>query len=289
MEHIAVITKFNQIAIASKLTGLQMQLWYEIFLKVQASTQNLCISTAELLELLQVSRCQFQRARSGLVEAGLLSMRKVSNHKMFYTVQLNHEPVAVHQSIETAGTKEVPEMSMQKAADITPIPKFTSKKVSVSTNHPKSINIFSDDSYRAEIIKFCGNLYTGNIATDVQTLETELMNWCMMRKENGWNLTMQGLQVLLKKLTELSAQNVCTMLKIVRMSIHRRWKGFYELRPESKPSGKQLLALEQKEQKSSSPYYREYYNDYYNKRNRRTTGRIPKYDKKKEDLDFLEW
>ena len=289
MEHIAVITKFNQIAIASKLTGLQMQLWYEIFLKVQASTQNLCISTAELLELLQVSRCQFQRARNGLVNAGLLSMRKVSNQKMFYTVQLNHEPVAVHQSIETAGTKEVPEMSVQKAANITPIPKFTSKKASASTNHPKSINIFSDDSYRAEIIKFCGNLYTGNTADDVQTLETELMNWCMMRKENGWNLTMQGLQVLLKKLTELSAQNVCTMLKIVRTSIHRRWKGFYELRPESKPSGKQLLALEQKEQKSSSPYYREYYNDHYNKRNRRTTGRIPKYDTKKEDLDFLEW
>ena len=59
MEHIAVITKFNQIAITSKLTGLQMQLWYEIFLRVQASTQDLCISTAELLELLQVSRCQF--------------------------------------------------------------------------------------------------------------------------------------------------------------------------------------------------------------------------------------
>ena len=289
MEHIAVITKFNQIAIASKLTGLQMQLWYEIFLKVQASTQNLCISTAELLELLQVSRCQFQRARSGLVEAGLLSMRKVSNQKMFYTVQLNHEPVAVHQSIETAGTKEVPEMSMQKAADITPIPKFTSKKVSVSTNHPKSINIFSDDSYRAGIIKFCGNLYSGNTAADVQTLETELMNWCMMRKENGWNLTMQGLQVLLKKLTELSSQNVCTMLKIVRTSIHRRWKGFYELRPESKPSGKQLLALEQKEQKSSSPSYHEYYRNYSNKRNYKSTGRIPKYDTKKEDLDFLEW
>lgn len=289
MEHISVITKFNQAAITSKLTGLQMQLWYEIFLRVQASTQDLYISTAELLELLQVSRCQFQRARNGLVNAGLLSMRKVSNQKMFYTVQLNHEPVALYQSIETAGTTEVPEMSVQKAADITPIPKFTSKKASMSTNHPKSINIFSDDSYRAEIIKFCGNLYTGNIAADVQTLETELMNWCMMRKENGWNLTMQGLQVLLKKLTELSAQNVCTMLKIVRMSIHRRWKGFYELRPESKPSGKQLLALEQKEQKSSSPYYREYYNDYYNKRNRRTTGRIPKYDTKKEDLDFLEW
>ena len=289
MEHIAVITKFNQIAIASKLTGLQMQLWYEIFLRVQASTQDLCISTAELLELLQVSRCQFQRARNGLVNAGLLSMRKVSNQKMFYTVQLNHEPVAVHQSIETADTKEVSEISVQKAADITPIPKFTSKKVPVSTNHPKSINIFSDDSYRAGIIKFCGNLYTGNIAADVQTLETELMNWCMMRKENGWNLTMQGLQVLLKKLTELSTQNVCTMLKIVRMSIHRRWKGFYELRPESKPSGKQLLALEQKEQKSSSPSYHEYYRNYSNKRNYRATGRIPKYDTKKENLDFLEW
>ena len=96
MEHIAVIKQFNKISITNKLTGLQMQLWHEIFTRVCESSQDLCISTAELLELLQVSRCQFQRARSGLVQAGLLAMRKVSNQTVFYTVLLNNEVIAIN-------------------------------------------------------------------------------------------------------------------------------------------------------------------------------------------------
>ena len=97
MNYITIIGQFNQIAIAHKLTGLQMQLWYEIFARVNAFTQDLCISTAELLELLQVSRCQFQRARSGLVQAGLLAMRKESNQKVYYTVQIGNKAVVLQQ------------------------------------------------------------------------------------------------------------------------------------------------------------------------------------------------
>ena len=275
MEHIVVIKHFNQIAITNKLTGLQMQLWHEIFTRVCEAKQDLCISTAELLELLQVSRCQFQRARSGLVQAGLLAMRKVSNQKVYYTVQLNGESVAV-----CSGSESVVQVSG--------LPK--EKPMPKTAQYPKEIDVICTDYYRNEIITFCNNLPSGSTNADILELETELMNWCMMRKENGWQLTKQGLEVLLQKLKTLRSEVVPTMLEIVRTSIRRRWKGFYELRAESKPSGKKLLELERKAQKSdNSRYGWKCENSFSYKRNYKTPGRLPKYDTKKEDLDFLEW
>ena len=32
-----------------------------------------------------------------------------------------------------------------------------------------------------------------------------------------------------------------------------------------------------------------YYSNYQNRRNNKTAGKLPKYDTKIEDLDFLEW
>ena len=270
MNYITIIGQFNQIAIAHKLTGLQMQLWYEIFARVNAFTQDLCISTAELLELLQVSRCQFQRARSGLVQAGLLAMRKESNQKVYYTVQIGNKAVVLQQDSFAA----------QPIA-----PKRTANSVC-----SKAADVMADGSYRSEIIKFCSGLRAENIDRSVMVeLETELMNWCTMRKENGWALTMQGLKALLQKLKALSVQNAATMLEIVRTSIRRRWKGFYALRIESKPSGKKLLTMEEKAQKNSMTSYEGYHNKYANKRYDRAAGRLTKYDTKIEDLDFLEW
>ena len=275
MEHIAVIKQFNQIAITNKLTGLQMQLWHEIFTRVCEAKQDLCISTAELLELLQVSRCQFQRARSGLVQAGLLAMRKVSNQKVYYTVQLNGESVAVCSGAEA--TTQAPALPKAK-----PMPK--------TAQYPKAIDVICTDHYRNEIIAFCSNLHSDSNNADILELETELMNWCMMRKEHGWQLTKQGLEVLLQKLKALSSEAVSTMLEIVRTSIRRRWKGFYELRAESKPSGKKLIELERKEQKHDNNRYGwDSESSFAYKRTYKTPGRLPKYDTKKEDLDFLEW
>ena len=78
-----------------------------------------------------------------------------------------------------------------------------------------------------------------------------------------------------------------TWPEIVRTSIRRKWKGFYELHVEGKPSGQKLLEREQKEQNYN--FLPSYYNGYQNKRNNKTAGKLPKYDTKIEDLDFLEW
>ena len=274
MEHIAAIKQFNKIAITNKLTGLQMQLWHEIFTRVCESSQDLCISTAELLELLQVSRCQFQRARSGLVQAGLLAMRKVSNQTVFYTVLLNNEVIAINFSDKASSQKETEQQKNEISH---------AKQCQKATLYPKSVDVIGTGSYHGEIIKFCSSLR----AEGKLELETELMNWCAMRKEHGWRLTLQGLQGLLQKLKDLGAENIATMLEIVRTSIRRKWKGFYEFRVESKPNGQKLLEREQKERNYN--FLPSYYNGYQNRRNNKTVGRLPKYDTKIEDLDFLEW
>ena len=270
MEHIAAIKQFNKIAITNKLTGLQMQLWHEIFTRVCESSQDLCISTAELLELLQVSRCQFQRARSGLVQAGLLAMRKVSNQTVFYTVLLNNEVITINFSDKASSQKETEQQKNEISH---------AKQCQKATLYPKSVDVIGTGSYHGEIIKFCSSLR----AEGKLELKTELMNWCAMRKEHGWRLTLQGLQVLLQKLKDLGAENIATMLEIVRTSIRRKWKGFYEFRIESKPGVQKLLEREQKDWTPS------YYSNYQNRRNNKISGRLPKYDTKIEDLDFLEW
>ena len=285
MEYITVIKQFNQHAIANKLTGLQMQLWHEIFARVNESVQDLCISTAELLEQLQVSRCQFQRARSGLVQAGLLAMRKESNQKVYYTVQIDRKAIVLRKNEKLAQAEPI--VQSEKATTNVKAAKPAMLK---QKQYPKAADVIADGSYRGEVMKFCSGLRTGNAHDDVRTLETELMNWCVMRKENGWRLTMQGLKALLEKLKVLSVENVATMLEMVQTSIHRRWKGFYELRTESKPSGKRLLDMEQKaQQKYNKKSHCDYHSDYHNKQNYKTAGRLSKYDTKIEDLDYLEW
>ncbi|MBQ2368561.1 MAG: hypothetical protein II301_00375, partial [Peptococcaceae bacterium] len=53
-----------------------------------------------------------------------------------------------------------------------------------ATLYPKSVDVIGSGSYHGEIIKFCSSLH----AEGKLELETELMNWCAMRKEHGWRL-----------------------------------------------------------------------------------------------------
>ena len=67
-----------------------------------------------------------------------------------------------------------------------------------------------------------------------------LRQWAEMRRENGWTLSLWGLQELLRKLAALAAGDIKTMIATVRQSLARRWKGFHPLRKECKPSGEKL-------------------------------------------------
>ena len=82
------------------------------------------------------------------------------------------------------------------------------------------------------------------------SLHSSLTSWMQQREQNGWTLTLWGLEELLKKLVQLAAGEIETMAAIVKQSIKRRWKGFHALKTKSRPSGEKLLKLEEKEQRA---------------------------------------
>ena len=84
---------------------------------------------------------------------------------------------------------------------------------------------------------------------DDSSLQSSLTSWMQQREQNGWTLTLWGLEELLKKLVQLAAGEIETMAAIVKQSIKRRWKGFHALKAQSRPSGEKLLKLEEKERR----------------------------------------
>ena len=85
---------------------------------------------------------------------------------------------------------------------------------------------------------------------DDSSLHSNLTSWMQQREQNGWTLTLWGLEELLKKLVQLAAGEIETMAAIIKQSIKRRWKGFHALKTQSRPSGEKLLKLEEKEQRA---------------------------------------
>ena len=85
---------------------------------------------------------------------------------------------------------------------------------------------------------------------DDSSLHSNLTSWMQQREQNGWTLTLWGLEELLKKLVQLAAGHAETMAAIVKQSIKRRWKGFHALKTQSRPNGEKLLKLEEKEQRA---------------------------------------
>ena len=104
-------------------------------------------------------------------------------------------------------------------------------------------DIVMSKEYPVYLKAFC-NRYSDS------SLHSSLTSWMQQREQNGWTLTLWGLEELLKKLVQLAAGQAETMAAIVRQSIKRRWKGFHALKTQSRPSGEKLLKLEEKEQRA---------------------------------------
>ena len=104
-------------------------------------------------------------------------------------------------------------------------------------------DIVMNKEYPAYLKAFCSRY-------DDNSLHSSLTSWMQQREQNGWTLTLWGLEELLKKLVQLAAGQAETMANIVKQSIKRRWKGFHALKAQSRPSGEKLLKLEEKEQRA---------------------------------------
>ena len=139
---------------------------------------------------------------------------------------------------------------------------------SETTPHYPSGDIISNNGYEETMKEFTAVHRDGE-------LYGVLRQWAEMRRENGWTLSLWGLQELLRKLAALAAGDIKTMIATVRQSLARRWKGFHPLRKECKPSGEKLRQEERQRE----------WLEAQQKRNGRTTQ---KFRKEERDLSFLE-
>ncbi len=138
----------------------------------------------------------------------------------------------------------------------------------ISAKSTPSGDVISNNGYEETMKEFTAVHQDGE-------LYGVLRQWAEMRRENGWTLSLWGLQELLRKLAALAAGDIKTMIATVRQSIARRWKGFHPLRKECKPSGEKLRQEERQRE----------WLEAQQKRNGRTTQ---KFRKEERDLSFLE-
>ena len=132
------------------------------------------------------------------------------------------------------------------------------RQQTVNPSTQPSTNILRDNTYRKQINAFC----TALDGPGINILDTVLLQFMHQRKTKGKTLTQAGLEALLDKLVHLAEGNIHQMINIVKQSLAKGWSGFYPCKQTN------LQAT-------------------YTPNNR--TSRIPKYDTKYEDLDFLEW
>lgn len=293
MTNSTVYSQFTQAAIACHLSGRQMQLWMSLYEIIAADCrQDIILCTSLLLKQLQLSRRQFYRVRQALVEAGFLSTRLTDKQKTSYTLLLHNRQVAVASVLEedaptqqnqanceppavaaVAATES--QHSEQNAASLvheTDTPQQTGTQTAQKNYLPDGIAIchLNKQDYQASIEDFCQPYHNAVM------LRHALLQWADMRLKNGWTLTLRGIEILLENLQELGANNIAAMEQIVKQSLDRRWRGFFPYKQISRPSGKLLRKLEEKERREEE------------RRTKHLPACTKKFHSSDEDLSFLE-
>ena len=290
-----IYRKFNRQAIAKGLSGKEMQCWLLLYELLEAKQrQDVCFHTAMLLSMLEVSRSQFFRIRQELEQQGFLQIKISEDKRIYYTLLLEGELVklAANSSNKVGRHDHMPPLA-QSANFTNPVgepirlpqvyaEQTINRKLAVpdqkfvghicpyseTTPHYPSGDVISNNGYEETVKEFTAVHQDGE-------LYGVLRQWAEMRRENGWTLSLWGLQELLGKLAALAAGDIKTMIATVRQSLARRWKGFHPLRKECKPSGEKLRQEERQRE----------WLEAQQKRNGRTTQ---KFSKEERDLSFLE-
>jgi len=251
------LQQFHTIAIAHKLSAAAILLWQQIYFTAQAQGKyrNLCLRTADLTEALDITRNGLQKVRHTLTNAGLLKVRIDNRQRVYYTLMLNGKNI---------DEKSVGADLRVFCADARPQNHETQNhgtaKPSPTVNRG---DIIHNNAYRKLVDAFCAQYDNQHRIT----LEIALQQFFHKRKQKGKTLTRAGLDALLHKLVALAENNIRTMIDIVNQSINRGWTGFYPYKPCMASAGKHGMG----NYGTAKP------------------SRMPKYDTKYEDLDFLEW
>ena len=248
-----ILDRFNQYAVSLHLSAGAILLWQRLYFSMSRSGQFTDVpqNTSVLTALLQVTRQGLYSMRQSLIDNGLLAVRQDEHQQIFYTLMLNGKEISVPNDGET---REVPASAGAFAKrDVQGPSSAGAGNVHVRLDNSNDIpvgafalgrsadgnptgDIILNNAYRPYIDRFCDRF--GFAA------KTDLLQWADMRRQNGWTLTLWGLEELLKKLITLAQGNAITMGQIVAQSVKRRWKGFFPLKVSAKPSGKALLQQE---------------------------------------------
>lgn len=280
-----ILQQFNRYAIAHRFTGVQTQLWQHLYWLACTYGQGVCIPTYHLLETMGISRSQLLRARKVLEDAGCLKVHKTGAQRIHYTVMLdgvvvdcdgknknaknnrkNHNVGMVGKTNGcvnhgTSGTASSTNKPMENGRGCCPQRPATTHnncdhvkpQKSVPTGVAPQPDIVMNGAMEQHIDTFVVQHGYSRIAG------RKLLEWYRMRKQNGWTMTVPGFVSTMDSLQTYCGGDEELLIKIIDRTLHHRWKGFHPYKIDASPV---------KHKKS---------------------GRLPKYDTKYEDLDYLEW
>ena len=267
------LERFHQQAVKLNLSLTAILLWQQLYFTMtrKQNFTQVQIPTAVLLAQLNISRSSLLRARQSLIEAGLLESGVTDGgQEIWYTLITDglvkipsgcvveksaclrtsctprgaNFPTALPDEIFPASFDcgQISDALDEKNAALSdkdfPASADTVDYANDITNYPSG-DIIYNNGYEQPMREF-------TTIHDDGELHGVLRQWAEMRKDNGWELSLWGLQELLKKLAVLAKGDIKTMIATVRQSIARRWKGFHPLRKECKPSGEKLRQEEQR-------------------------------------------
>ena len=272
------IERFNQHAVKQNLSAGAILLWQRLYITMQHKGQFADVqqNTAVLTAQLEVSRQGLQQMRQMLVDKGFLQIRMDEHQQIFYTLMIDGKTVGPD---NTAGAGSPRQQSINGTGNPTP--------ATDSAEKPRPLGEVADRRPDGEGIAVpSGDLIlTNRIRPYIDTfckqaganVKLELLQWAEMRRQNGWTLTLWGLEELLKKLITLAEGKAEHMAEIIRQSVSRRWKGFFPLSRKANPSGEKL----RKQEAARQPEY--------SRKPWAKPNPVHKFKPEGRDLSFLEF
>jgi hypothetical protein len=254
MNTITTLQQFNQCAIAHRFTGVQTQLWQCLYWLTHTYGQGVCIPTYHLLDTMGISRSQLLRARKALEDAGCLRTHKTGAQRTHYTVMVDGMIVGEELPVPHNIGDDVPASREYTAKKSKMQNKSNIRNQSQPTGVAPQADIVMNGDMEHHIEAFAAQHGYSRIA------QRKLLAWYRMRRQHGWTMTIPGFAGTMEALQTYCSGDEDMLIKIVDRTLHHRWKGFHTYVEEDGPKK-------------------------YNK----SSGRLPKYDTKYEDLDYLEW
>ena len=278
-----ILQQFNQCAIAQRFSGVQTQLWHCLYWLTHTYGQGVCIPTYHLLETMGISRSQLLRARKALEDAGCLRVHKTGAQRTHYTVMVDGVPV----DMDGGGKNGRAKHETGKCG--TPGTAFSTNKTMENgrgccPQHPATLHKNRDyvkpqKSQPTGVAPQPDIVMNGEMEQQIETFTTrhgysrmagrKLLEWYRMRRQHGWTMTLPGFVSTMDALQTYCSGDEDMLIKIVNRTLQHQWKGFH-------PYVGDGSAVPNKP--NTGP----------NKHNKQS-ARLPKYETKYEDLDYLEW